>query len=48
LDKQKQPNNKASVHLLSAVNPTKDGTIIKGEVKISHPALQKVTKQNFI
>ncbi|PNF29921.1 hypothetical protein B7P43_G07271 [Cryptotermes secundus] len=41
LDKQKQPNNKASVHLLSAVNPTKDGTIIKGEVKISHPALQK-------
>jgi hypothetical protein len=44
LDKLKQPNNKASVRLLMAVNPTKDGTIIQGEMKFSHPALQKVTK----
>jgi hypothetical protein len=44
LDKQKQPNNKASVRLLLAVNPAKDGTFIQGEVKFSHPALQKVTK----
>jgi hypothetical protein len=48
LDKQKQPNNKASVRLLLAVNPTKDGTSFQGEVKFSHPALQKVIKQNFI
>jgi hypothetical protein len=44
LDKQKQPNNKASVRLLLAVNPSKGGTAIRGEVKFSHPALQKVTR----
>jgi len=48
LDKEKQPDNKASIYLLVAVNPTKDGTTVQGEVKLSHPNLQKVMKENCI
>ena len=48
LDKKKQPDNKASVYLLVAVNPTKDGTTVQVEVKLSHPDLQKVMNKNCI
>lgn len=48
LDKKKQPDNKAGVYLLVAVNPTKDGTTLQGEVKLSHPDLQKVMTENCI
>jgi len=41
LDKKKQPDNKATLFLLFAFNPTKDGTNLQGEVKLSHPDLQK-------
>jgi hypothetical protein len=46
LDKEKQPDNKAGVYLLVALNTNKDGTTYQGEVKFSHPALQKVTTQD--
>jgi hypothetical protein len=46
LDKKRQPDNKAGVYVLVAVNPTKDGTTLQGEVKFSHPDLQKVMKEN--
>lgn len=48
LDKEKQPDNKAGVHLLVAFNPSKDGTTFQGEAKFSHPALQKVITQNCV
>jgi hypothetical protein len=48
LDKKKQPDSKAGVHLLVALNPSKDSTTFQGEVKFSHPALQKVITQNCI
>jgi len=48
LDKEKQPDNKAGVLLLVAFDSTKDGTTLQGEVKFSHPALQKVTTWNYI
>jgi hypothetical protein len=46
LDKKREPDNKAGVYLLVAANPTKDGTTLQGEVKLSHPALQKVMNKN--
>ncbi|PSN46736.1 Apolipophorin [Blattella germanica] len=41
LDKKKQPDNKAAVHLLVAVKASKEGTTFHGDAKFSHPALNK-------
>jgi len=48
LNRKKQPDNKAGFCLLVAVNPTKDGTTLQGEVKLSHPDIPKVMKENCI
>jgi hypothetical protein len=48
LDKKRQPDNKATIFLLFALNPTKDGTNLQGEVKLSHPDMPKVIKEHCL
>ncbi|KAJ9587837.1 hypothetical protein L9F63_018709, partial [Diploptera punctata] len=41
LDKERHPENKAGLHVLAGFHVTKEVVLLRGDLKLSHPALKK-------